>query len=97
MFENAVNSCDIFTLMHSGSFSSHSALRVEITTNIFVLTFMKVHLCWYKYDLKLKLLISTQKYFPYLGIFQTMLRLSSARVSLSQVVTFGTLDLRIDS
>ena len=31
---------------------------------------MKVHLCWYKYDLKLELLISTQKYFPYLGIFR---------------------------
>ena len=54
---------------------------------------MKVHLCWYKYDLKLKIFDLNAKYFPYLESFETILCLSSAKVSLSQVVTFGTLEL----
>ena len=52
---------------------------------------MKVHLCWYKNDIKLETFDLNTKIFSIPRIFQTILCLSSARASLSQVVTFGAL------
>ena len=48
---------------------------------------MKVHLCWYKYDIKLETFDLNTKIFSIPQNFQTILCLSLVRTSL----TFGTL------
>ena len=52
--------------------------------------FMKVYLCWYENDLNIKTfsLNSQHKNVFHTSEFQTILRLSSARIRFSQIVTF---------